>query len=599
MMSTTRMWWLGFALALTAALGCSGEDDAAVDGGPGGGGGDMGGGGDRCVEGVRYCEGFDEFTCVDGAYVPSNGGSCVPDVCEGDSCEDACLAAARNRSYLGCEYWAVDLDNAIEVAQPVADGGGCPQGTSRRDDLYVCVANTRSAWLCEVDRTCSRGLACEQSPVCVYDAQNSPFSIVVANPSTDAAVTVGLEGPGGESHFEQVPAGGVAKIVPGELGFADASIDHTSQGRRAYKLTSTEPIVAYQFNPLDNVGVFSNDGSLLIPRHAYDTVYYVMTQPTRDRDPIHDYSGYVSIVASEEGPTTVRVRAAVPVRAGPDLPSFEAGLAHEFTLQQGDVLNLEAIDEGDLTGTQIEAVDGVTPFGVFVGHEAIALSDLEPAPCCADHVEEQLFPASTWGLRFAIARTEPRTELRRQVQAPDMLRLMALEPDTEIRLDPPARDRAQNDRPICRVGTAQYCDVFIDEDTLVLADKPILVGHFLVSTGGGDGAGNPVGDPAMAFAAPFEQYREQYPFLAPEEYDEQYASIVAPIGSTVTLDGRPIDAALTPFSAGTFMGGRIPIAPGQHLLECAGSCGLLVYGYSPAVSYLFAGGLDLRQITVP
>jgi hypothetical protein len=43
---------------------------------------------------------------------------------------------------------------------------------------------------------------------------------------------------------------------------ADQSIDGTGTSRRAYKITSDLPIVAYQFNPLDNVDVFSNDGSL-------------------------------------------------------------------------------------------------------------------------------------------------------------------------------------------------------------------------------------------------------------------------------------------------------------------------------------------------
>ena len=601
-----RTWFAGFvrvAVVVLLAAGCDDEAEPVVgDGGGGAGGpgaGGFGGGGGRCTEGELRCENLEELICRDGLFEVTGSANCAVDVCEGENCQDLCLQAARNRSYLGCEYWAVDLDNAIEVGGPLPANGECFPGTQRRDELWVCVQDTRNAWLCDPDRTCPGGLLCQQAPVCVYDAQHSPFAIVVANPSLTAPVTVGLEGPAGETHFEQVAAGSVAKLVPGELGFADASVDDTSQARRAYKLTSTEPIVAYQFNPLDNVGVFSNDASLLIPRHAYDTIYYAMTQPTRDRSPIHDYNGYIAIVASEPGATTIRVTPRADVRPGPTLPRLSAGMAHDFTLQVGEVLNLEAVANGDLTGTRIESVDGTTPFGVFVGHEAIALSDLLPEPCCADHIEEQLFPASTWGLRFAIARTEPRTELRRVVPVPDMLRLMALEPDTEIRIDPPARDRQQNQRPICRVGTGDYCDVFIDADTVVLADKPILVGHFLTSAGSGNGAGNPDGDPAMAFAPPFEQFREQYPFLAPEEYDQQYASIVAPIGTTVTLDGRDLTAALTPFPAGTFIGGRIPIAPGQHLLQCPGGCGLLVHGYSPAVSYLFAGGLDLRQITVP
>jgi hypothetical protein len=64
------------------------------------------------------------------------------------------------------------------------------------------------------------------------------------------------------------------------------------------------------------------------------------------------------------------------------------------------------------------------------------------------------------------------------------------------------------------------------------------------------------------------------------------------------LDGTDVTGQLTPFAGGAFLGGRIPVTPGQRKLECPGSCGFEAYGYSDAVSYLFAGGLDLEQIVV-
>src|SRR5207244_10445478 len=38
----------------------------------------------------------------------------------------------------------------------------------------------------------------------------------------------------------------------------------------AYRVKSSFPVVAYQFNPLENVNVFSNDASLLKPVEALD-----------------------------------------------------------------------------------------------------------------------------------------------------------------------------------------------------------------------------------------------------------------------------------------------------------------------------------------
>jgi hypothetical protein len=374
------------------------------------------------------------------------------------------------------------------------------------------------------------------------------------------------------------------------LGFADASLDHTSQQPRAFRLTTDEPIVAYQFNPLDNVGVFSNDGSLLIPQHAYDTIYYVLTLPTLERRPgKNDYSGYVSIVGTSPGSTTVRVHPTSAIRAGIGIGRLRAGEPVEFTLAQGDVLNLEAEANGDLTGTKIESVDESTTFGAFVGHEATVLSDRPPMNglCCADHVEEQLLPASTWGSQFVIARTEPRADRTRGGgSAPDMLRILAQKDNTQITFDPPVVG-------MCPVlSTGQFCDVFINSDTTINSNQPILVGHLLLSTDGQRG------DPALAFAVPFEQFRDAYTFLVPDEYAEQYISVASWGTREIRLDGVDKSNDLMPITDNWF-GGRIPVLPGQHVLTCPDKCGLIVYGYSQAVSYLFAGGLNLAAITLP
>src|SRR5207244_7767252 len=99
------------------------------------------------------------------------------------------------------------------------------------------------------------------------------------------AVNVTVTAANGATIMQSVAAGQVQAILPQAppASIPDQSLDGTGKARKAYKVTSDLPIVAYQFNPLDNVDVFSNDASLLIPRTAFDVEYYAFSWPTGGR----------------------------------------------------------------------------------------------------------------------------------------------------------------------------------------------------------------------------------------------------------------------------------------------------------------------------
>ncbi|MBV70726.1 MAG: hypothetical protein CMH52_05195 [Myxococcales bacterium] len=566
-------------LAVSILLGCANTEPVVVDltGNPDASISSCALGELRCIEGLEeVCNELGLWTRT------SERGSCAVDLC---------ADARRTRSYIGCEYWPVDLDNAIEILADKPNGRRCsnPQ-YNYTEQIRVCDGPSGLAGLCDVGNVCPPGYQCRDRSACILNAQRSPYSIVVSNPSDSLAANLVLTDGAGNSANLSVQPNAVEKIYPDRLGLTDMSVDQTSLSRRAYQLVSDAPIVAYQFNPLDNVGVFSNDGSLLIPSHALDTIYYALTLPTLTRRPAtNDYSGYISIVGTAPNETRIRVTPTGDVRGGIEIAAITAGSPTEFTLRQGDVLNLEAAADADLTGTRIESVDGQTPFAVYVGHEAVIVTDLEPRRglCCADHLEEQLFPASTWGSRFIIARTAPRPDtLRSGRPAPDLVRILAQKDDTAISFEPAIMGLCPS------LNRGQFCDIFIDRDTAIDSSKPILVGHILLSTDSRSG------DPALAFAAPYEQFRERYTFLVPDEYADQYISIAAWGDRDVRLDGERVSERLTAVT-GNWTAGRIRVGPGQHELTCPDKCSVLVHGYSPAVSYLFAGGLDLAAITLP
>ena len=553
----------------------------------------------NCQPGEAVCKDGNVHTCDAGGEVGGQSEACTGStICAGGTCVDACADAADKKSYIGCEYWAVDLDNAVEVRRLPTGAGTCPSG-EKNITAPICVNGTQLSGLCDPPAgTCPANFTCETRGVCVLDAQGSPFAIVVSNPqSRDVAVTVSTGA--GASFTQTVAAGAVTPILPQATpmpGLPDQSIDGTGIEPKAYKVVSDLPIVAYQFNPLDNVNVFSNDASLLIPRTAWDIEYYVMTMATLDRRPQnHAYHGYLSVVSYADG-TVVEVTPSATVRASATQASIAAGTPTMFTLGAFDVLTLQATAGGDLTGSRVRSVDGTTPIGVFGGHEANVFGETTPpngtqvaGPCCADHLEEMLFPTSTWGKEFAIARSRDRG-----TNEPDMLRVIAQKPNTIITFNPaPASGTCGTLMP------GQHCEVKIRVDTAITATEPVMIGHFLQSAIWQDpifGSSVGEGDPSFALAVPVEQYRTEYTVLVPQAYGKNFMSISAPANGAIIVDG--VGIVMTPFANGLYRGARHQVNPGQHKVSCPNGCGITMYGYSSAVSYMFAGGLDLKQIVI-
>ena len=626
------------ALAL-AACGPSGGSDDTGDDAPDAG--------ESCTDGTTRCTGNTFETCTDGAWTTEDQCSalcdddlgcvvCFPDqeYCDGDNvmacnssgtggdlvetcsggahclggdCVDLCADAAETKSYIGCEYYAVDLDNAIEILDNPF-GGLFPcsfsyPGSQDRTDIEVCWNGSDSAGLCDPGGACPGGYTCQNptTPVCVLDAAHSPFAVVVSNPQT-FPVNVTISTAGGTPQMVAVPAGQVTSLFPQQMSFADASLDRSMQGLSAYKIVSDAPVVAYQFNPLDNVDVFSNDASLLIPTTTWDAEYYVMSWPTLTRrdlaDSTNDYNGYFTVVAGSDD-TVVEVTPSANTRANPDaipaIAAITAGTPTQFTLDAYEVLSLEAIADGDLTGSFVRSLDPLKPIGVFGGHEAVVVAQspapnpsLPNGPCCADHIEDMMFPASTWGKSFAIARSKVRNS------DADHLRVMAQKPGTTVTFNP-----APLSGSCPTLDAGDFCEVKINADTVVDASEPVLIGHFLESVIWNDGLATSMGngDPSMSIAVPTEQFRTSYTILVPSQYMENYVAISTPMTGTVSVDGTDVSSMLTTFG-GTHRAGRISVTAGQHTIQCSAGCGIEVMGYSDAVSYLFAGGLDLRVIVV-
>lgn len=548
-----------------------------------------------CLPGARSCDGNSVLECApDGlALVPA--GDCDPagagTDCVLGACVSRCEAAAKAGSDLGCEFWAVDLD--------------------------------------QYD---NRGM--------VENPKEAPFAVVVTNPDPTVAARVSVRNDwGDEVAAASVPAGASIPVV-----LPARDVVGTTLGRLAYRVLSHIPVAAHQFNPLENAGFYSADASLLLPVHALGTSHRIASYATAPETTIDGQvlSSFLTVVAVEPGGTQVSVTVLAKTLAGGDVEAIEPQGKRTFQLLQYEVLNLEAADvRGDLTGSLVESDRRVAVFGGHVcalvplsrcvggacSYDAgiACTTDADcPAIMGCDHLEEQLPPTSAWGKRAVVARTSPRGK------APDLIRVVAHEPATKVTV-------AGAPVAIPTLAAGGSFDFEITGDVEVSADHPVLVVQFLEGQNAPGAANDPcvqdtffdpcdgttempchcydtvnggltaqsclydadctpddanTGDPSMIVTVPVERYRTEAGFLIPPGYAHGFASIVAETGSTVTLDGEAVAAAsFTPTPSGEFQSATLELPPGGHVVKSDKKIGVTVYGWDRYVSYGYPAGM--------
>lgn len=574
-----------------------------------------------CIPGETSCAGASVSRCADdgsGARVVETCDAGAGFGCRAGACTNLCADARKKRSNVGCEYWGVDLDNAMISA--------------------------------------------------VSNAAAQQYAIVVSNPEADAPAHVVVEQddalPGQPSTLSvaadlvvQPFSLAVVKLGPREVdGSPEGEFDTgtgTALTRHAYRVTSSVPVVAFQFNPLENVNVFSNDASLLKPVEALamtpgtlETSYVVVGWPqtiasTDDPEtnfnpasPI-DLRAFLTIVGTRPG-TRVRVKPTARVIPGGPVVETAAGGTIEATLEPFDVLNLETGGFGaDFTGSTIEADEPVVVFSGSEASDAPTFPRLSLRRCCADHLEQQLDPVRTAGRSFVLAHDPSRTRAVVAAGArigvvpePQYFRVVAVS-DAPTHL---VTTLGGSDGAFTLTGRGTFRDLTLYGDATLDADEPVTVASIQPSQeAAGIARGLPGGDPSLVVVPPIEQWRASYVFLTPDKYAFDFVDVVAPSGATVLLDLAPIDATrceaapadgLTPAQRGR------PDAPyvvyrcqlsyptidpdraapdnltpgvqndGVHRIESDRDVGVVVSGFDSFVSYGYAAGTKLEEINV-
>jgi hypothetical protein len=408
-------------------------------------------------------------------------------------------------------------------------------------------------------------------------------------------------------------------------------------------------VVAYQFNPLENVNVFSNDASLLKPTEAVRPTTNGLTDlyiglgwpqtiastddPDTNFDPNAptDLRAFLTLVGTAKE-TQVRVRASTRVIGGGPVPTLLPGDEYDIELGPFDVLNLETDDfNADFTGTLVSANAPVIGFIGSEASDAPYFRTLRDRLCCADHLEEQLDHLRTAGRTFVMPVSPNRTEaviaaganIGPAVQR-EYFRVLATT-DAGARIT-----TSLADRPNLELSERGAVALLTSTESFTLeSDEPVMVVSVSPSQyDAGVPSGYPGGDPSLLTLPPLEQFRSSYVFLTPDKYSFDFVRIIAPPDAVIVFDGRYLEdwdchSALAGVALGPSSGKseewlvhscqlsfpvidptlRAPenLLPGNqndgvHRIVADRPVGVLVDGFDSFVSYAYAAGTDLSFI---
>lgn len=566
----TRKRRMGSALVVTAAVGAAAIASAI---GCSAGGGDLGslppepdaGAGGTINTGGTGGTGPDSSMDLDGS---GGGGGVMPD-------PETCSQAAAGHTYLGCDFWPTVTDNIV------APGF----------DFAVVVANPGST---DAQVTVKRG---DQEVATATAPANSLVKIFL--PWVEELKST--------SWIKGQPDNGCPTWVKTETVNAPGG---------AYHLTTSRPVAVYQFNAIEYAAKggpdgkdwnaycsahtcmgtlknkcfsYTNDASLLLPTTALTGNYRIAgssswTTIDESGTTPHEftYPAYFAVTGTQNNTTvTVHLSSTASVAGGGGVPSASPGGTVEFTVNAGDVVMVEGIKGSDFSGTLVNAT---APVQIITG---ISCTYMPHGLEACDHLEESVLPIETLGKHYFV--TVPTGPLG----APDwhIVRLYGNVDNTQIQYP------AGNPGLPTVINAGEMVELSqITQDFEILADHELTVGSF--QHGQGPIGNDQPGDPAQSMMTTVEQYRVKYVFLAPDDYDVNFADIVGPMDAKLVLDGEPVAEQPTEISSG-FGVYRVKLGIGNlgaHLLESDKPVGLQVLGYGNYTSYQYPGGLNLGHI---
>jgi len=324
---------------------------------------------------------------------------------------------------------------------------------------------------------------------------------------------------------------------------------------------------------------------------------------------IDDRTGRLSIGSTPSQCAIVAVEDNTRITIAPTAPMLFGGRnPTPIVLNKGDVYLVQSLPSTninyDLTGTNISSDK---PIAVFAGHQRARIPqdggfDLNSRDCLV----EQMVPTTNYG-KSAFLTPYPLPQDASPVGW-DVYRVLAAMDSTVIFVDSVR---------VATLNAGQYFSGRLTRAAEMHSDKPFMVAQYKkTSSTGNTGLAN--SDPFMMMIPPYEQFLPSYRFISAQAvqlnsnfervkvYNFQYVNIVAPqtVINNIVLDGATVPAnQFTRIGGSRFYYATVQITDGVHTVSAPEPIGIYVYGYGPANSYGYIGGMsftlfDFRPPTI-
>ncbi|MDB5033908.1 MAG: hypothetical protein JWQ98_1149 [Chlorobi bacterium] len=350
-------------------------------------------------------------------------------------------------------------------------------------------------------------------------------------------------------------------------------------------VTAVDDITLYGVN----IRAKSADAFLGLPRNVLTGRYIVLAYPNGYSEPGFGQQGgfdtpsEFAVVATEDGTNvTISPSPGLQLNSRGNKPFSVMLNRGQIFYGQADILQVAQ----DVSGTEVRADK---PVALFSGNKRTSIPTR--VANYRDHLVEQLPPLDGWGRDAMLT---PHFKVTPQSTDTAVARILAAFPGTEVTIVKASGTTTY------QLGPGISIEIPLLEPMTVTGSQPIMAAQYEHSVNVANGSLNAIGDPFMMLVVPRQQFDTAYAFqsIVDNEFVVHYINVVVPKSgeTSLKLDAAPVNAKFLPIPGSTYLYTQLEVSPGSHYIACDSAFGLYVYGFGPATSYGYPGGMLFHKL---